>query len=115
MPPFVHATCALLFGLEAEGSMHMLFSVVMAALSTGIFLRKLKYGWVWAAFSGAWPGALATSGHWYWALDMPSPGGSAQFLVGLLGWNGAPGAAAVAVVLVPCGAGGWLFARYNPE
>lgn len=115
LPPFVHACAAVLFGLEAEGSAQMLFSVVLAAVSTGIFLRKARYGWLAAALSGAWPGVLGASRHWYWTLDMPSPGGSAQSLVRLLGWTDVSAAAAVAVLLLPCGAAGWLFARYNPE
>lgn len=109
MPPFVHACSTVLFGLEAEGSFHMLFSAVMAAGSTGLFLRKSRYGWILAALSGAWPGVLAAWRHWYWALDMPSPGGAAQSLVGLLGWSDAPVPAAVAVVLLPWGVVGWFW------
>ncbi|MBI2385445.1 MAG: hypothetical protein HYV14_05455 [Elusimicrobia bacterium] len=100
---------AVLFGLEAEGSTHMLFASIMAAGSTGMFLRKLRYGWILAAFSGAWPGVLAAWRHWYWDLGMPSPGGSAQALVQALGWADASVAAAIAVVLLPCGAVGWIW------
>lgn len=109
MPPFVHACATILFGLEAEGSTHMLFSAVMAAGATGMFLRKARYGLVLAALSGAWPGALAAWRHWYWALGMPSPGGAAQSLAGALGWTGASAGEAVGALLIPCGAVGWVW------
>lgn len=109
MPPFVHVCATVLFGLEAEGSTHMLFSSVMAAWATGLFLRKSRYGWILAALSGAWPAVLAAWRHWYWDLGMPSPGGSAQALVRLLGWTDASAAEAIAVVLVPWGAIGWFW------
>lgn len=109
LPPFVHVCATVLFGLEAEGSASMLFSSVLAAGATGMFLRKLRYPWVLAALSGAWPGVLAAWRHWYWDLGMPSPGGSAQALVRSLGWADASAASAVAAVLIPCGVVGWLW------
>lgn len=109
LPPFVHVCATVLFGLEAEGSAYMLFSSIMAAGATGMFLRKSRYAWFLGALSGAWPASLATWRRWYWALDMPSPGGAAQSLVGSLGWSDASAAMAVGVVLVPCGAIGWLW------
>jgi hypothetical protein len=109
MPPFVHVCSTAIFGLEAEGSAHMLFASVMAAGSTGIFLRVLRYGRFAAALSGAWPAVIAASRHWYWTLGMPSPGGSAQSLVRFLGWTDASVAASVAVVLIPCGVAGWMW------
>lgn len=109
MPPFVHACATVLFGLEADGSTQMLFSSMMAAGATGMFLRKARYGWVLAAVSGPWPASLAAWRHWYWTLDAPSPGGAAQFLVRSLGWTDASAAEAVAAVLLPCAAAGWLW------
>ena len=109
MPPFVHVCATVIFGLEADDSTQMLFSAALAAWATGVFLRKLKYRPVAAAFSGAWPAVLAASRHWYWMVDMPSPGGSAQALVRILGWTDASVSASVAVVLIPCGAIGWLW------
>jgi hypothetical protein len=109
MPPFVHICSAVIWGSEAEGSTHMLFSAVMAAGATGMFLRVLKYGRFAAAVSGAWPAALAVARHWYWRLDMPSPGGSTQSLVRYLGWADAPASASVAVVLIPFGVVGWMW------
>lgn len=115
MPPAVHACGAVVFGLDAEGSGYMLFASGLAAMATGSFLQKLKYGPVAAGLSGAWPAAIAAWRYWYWAAGMPSPGGSAQALARGLGWADAPAAAAVAAALIPCGAAGWLFARYAKE
>jgi hypothetical protein len=115
MPPAVHAFAAVIFGLDADTSSFMLFASALAAAATGAFLKKLKYGPVAAALSGAWPAALAAGRYWYWAGGMPSPGGSAQALARVLGWADAPAAAAVAAALLPCGAVGWLWVRFSKE
>lgn len=113
MPAGVHLFFTVIFGLEAETSGFMLFSAVVSAGSIGAFLFKRRYGPVETALAAAWPAVLASWRHWYWSLGMPSPGGSAQGLVRTFGWPDAPSAAAVAAVLVPFGAAGWLFMRFD--
>lgn len=113
LPAGVHAFFTLIFGLEADTSGFMLFTAVMAAGAAGAFLGKLKYGPAVSALAAAWPSVLAAWRHWHWSLGMPSPGGSAQAMVRGLGWPDAPMPEAVACVLIPFGAAGWAFMRFD--
>lgn len=113
MPAGVHAFFILIFGLEADTSGFMLFSAVMSAGAVGAFLFKRRYGPVESSLAAVWPAVLASWRQWHWSLGMTSPGGSAQGLVRTFGWPDAPMTAAVAAVLVPFGAAGWLFMRFD--
>lgn len=113
MPIGAHVFFGVFLGLEAEGSGYMLLLTVCAAGAVGVVLGKLKYGPVESSLAAAWPSVLAAWRHWHWALDMPSPGGSAQGLVRLVGWADAPIPGAVAAVLIFSGAAGWLVMRID--
>ncbi len=113
MPAGVHLGLTVLLGFEAEGSVAMLFMTAMSAWAVGAFLSKKGYGPVVSPLAAAWLPAVAAGRHWYWSLDMPSPGGCAQSFFRLLGWNDAPITPAVAVIMAAFGAAGWGFMRFD--
>lgn len=112
-PFLLHLLCVLLFGMEADTSTEVLFAVMFAAASTGGAYAKLGFNLALAAAATAWPPALFAWRRWYWAMDMHSPGGAAQGLVGLLGWKDAPAPWALASVAAVSSAPGWLLLRLD--
>lgn len=113
MPAAVHAGITVFMGLEAEGSVTMLFAAAMAAAASGSFLCKLRYGPIESSLAASWPSVPAAYWHWHWAVGMPSPGGSAQALVRFMGWPDAPMPAALYGVLLVSAVVGWGFARID--
>ena len=106
MPVCVHALMTLFFGLEAESSVSMLFMALFASVATGGFLFKLKYDPVVSSLVAGWPSVLAAWKRLHWAMDMPSPGGSAQNIMRSLGWDSPSVPAAVAVLTIVAGLAG---------
>lgn len=113
LPAGVHLFLTLLFGIEADTSGVMLMMAIMAALAVGVLLAKLEYGLIVSALAAVWPTVLAAWRRWHWSLDMHSPGGAAQTVVRFCGWPDAPAAAALAAVLIPFGALGWLLKHFD--
>jgi len=110
-PALAQLFLLLLIGLEADSSTEVLISLILSSGGIGAMLSVLGYGLPATALASAWMPALFAWRHWYWALDMHSPGGSAQWIVGSLGWRDAAAPRAVAAVCAASAAGAWLVLR----
>lgn len=113
VPFAIHLLMSFMFGMEADTSGELLIAVMLASASTGAALAKKGFGPVEAAAAGAWPPALFAWRHWYWAMDMHSPGGAAQWMVGGFGWAGASATLATAAVAGACALPGWALMRVD--
>lgn len=101
----------LLIGLEADSSTEVLIALILSSGTVGFLLSGVGYGPLAAAAAAAWLPALFGWRHWYWAMDMHSPGGSAQWIVGSLGWKDAYAPAAIAAVCAASALSGWAALR----
>ena len=113
IPAFVHAFATLTFAFEAELSIVILIAAMIASALVGGFLFRQGYHPVVPVVVSGWPTVLASWQRLHWAMNMPSPGGSAQSIARSFGWNDAPVPAAVAAVLAASGLAGWLFMLFE--
>ena len=111
-PAAVHLFMALVIGLEADSSVVVLLGVVFASGFSGFLLALMGYEPLTTAVGASWLPVLFTWRHWYWGMDMHSPGGASQDLVSALGWKSSHAALAVGAVCSACGVAAWLAAQF---
>jgi hypothetical protein len=111
LPAVVHLLMAFFIGLEADSSGVVLMGVIFGAGFTGLFLASMGYEALTTAVGAAWLPMLFTWRHWYWGMDMHSPGGASQNMVAALGWKSSHAALAVGAVCAACGVVGWVVVR----
>lgn len=111
LPAVIHLFMSVLIGMEADSSLVVLFGVLFASGFSGLFLASMGYDAFTTAVGASWLPVLFTWRHWYWGMDMHSPGGASQDLVSALGWRSSHAALAVGAVCATCGVAGWAVAR----
>ncbi len=108
-----HLGMIMMVGWDADSPASVLCAVILAGLGSGLYAGRRGHGPATAVLAAAWPAALFAWRRWYWAMDMHSPGGTAQWLIGLTGWADAPAPGAVALVAAGAAVPGWSLARFD--
>ena len=113
LPVLLNAFFLFIMLAEAENSWEIFGVSMLAAGGAGLAGGQRGYGAPATFLAAVWLPALMTWKRTYWALGMPSPGGTAQSLLRWAAAVEAPAWAAVALELGLCALAGWALMRFD--